>query len=83
MRNDINEVAQTIAAEISKFKANSPSDHGTLHHVLGLTKRESEARRMSGWFLRVVEKMNSDDDKEKFNKLQNQLIDLAIAEVGK
>lgn len=83
MKNDINKVAQTIAKEISKFLANSPADNGTFHHTLGLTKRESEARQMAGWFLKNVEKMNSDDDKETFNKLQEQLIELAIAEVGR
>ena len=83
MKNDITNVAQTIAKEISKFEANSPADNGTFHNTLGLTKRESEARQMAGWFLKNVEKMNSDDNKEEFNRLQDQLIELAITEVGK
>lgn len=83
MKNDINKVAQTIAKEISKFEENTPADNGTFHNTLGLTKRESEARKMAGWFLEKVEKMSLDSNKEEFNKLQNQLIDLAIAEVGK
>lgn len=85
MKNDINKVAQTIAKEISKYPANTLADHGTFHHTLGLTKRESEARQMAGWFLSKVEKMTTDNEESKaeYNKLQNQLIDLAIIEVGK
>jgi orotidine-5'-phosphate decarboxylase len=83
MKHDINEVAKTIAKEISKLEANTIVDHGTFHHTMKLTKRESEARKMAGWFLLKVEKMISEDDKEIFSSLQNQLIELAIAEVGK
>lgn len=84
MKNDINKVAQTIAKEISKFEANIPADNGTFHNTLGLTKRESEARQMAGWFLSKVEKIENDGDpNNEYNTLQNQLIDLAIAEVGK
>lgn len=85
MKNDINKVAQTIAKEISKYPANSPADDGTFHNTLGLTKRESEARQMAGWFLSKVEKMttNNEADKAEYNRLQNELIDLAISEVGK
>jgi hypothetical protein len=85
MQNDINKVAQAIADEISKYPASSPAGHGTFHHTLGLTKRESEARQMAGWFLSKVEKMTTDDEESKaeYNKLQNQLIELAIAKVGK
>jgi hypothetical protein len=83
MKNDINKVAQTIAKEISKFPANTPVDHGTLHHTLGMTKRESEAWLMASWFLSKVEKMSLEDDKENFNNYRQQLTGLAIAEVGK
>ena len=83
MKHNINEVAQTIAKEISKFAANSPADNGTLHNTLDLTKRESEARQMAGWFLKNVEKITNDGNPEnEFNTLQNQLIELAIEEVG-
>lgn len=83
MKNDINKVAQTIAKEISKFPANAPVDHGTLHHTLGMTKRESEAWSMASWFLSKVEKMSLENDKENFNDLRKQLAELAIAEAGK
>lgn len=85
MKNDINQVAKTIAQEISKYPANSPADNGTFHNTLGLTKRESEARQMAGWFLSKVEKMTTDTEESKaeYNKLQNKMIALAIAEVGK
>jgi hypothetical protein len=84
MKNDKNEVAQAIAKEISKYSANSQADNGTFHNTLGLTKRESEARKMAGWFLKNVEKMENDGDPDNdFNQLQNQLIDLAIEITGK
>jgi hypothetical protein len=83
MKNDINKVAQTIAKEISKYPANTPVEHGTFHHTLGMTKRESEAWLMASWFLSKVEKMSLEDDKEIFNQYRKQLADLAIAEVGK
>jgi hypothetical protein len=83
MKNDINKVAQTIAKEISKYPANTPVDHGTFHHTLKMTKRESEAWLMASWFLSKVEKMSLEDDKENFNSLRKQLSDLAIAETGK
>lgn len=84
MKHNINQVARTIAKEISKFQPNAPADHGTLHRNLKLTKRESEARQMAGWFLTKVEKLENDGDpNNEYNRLQNQLIELAIAEVGK
>jgi hypothetical protein len=83
MKNNINKVAQTIAKEISKFPANTPVDHGTFHHTLGMTKRESEAWSMASWFLSKIEKVSLEDNKEEFNNLRKQLSDLAIAEVGK
>ena len=84
MKNDISKVAQTIGKEIRKFKADAPAANGTFHNTLGLTKRESEARKMAGWFLSNVEKMENDGNPDnEYNTLQNQLIDLAIAEVGK
>lgn len=85
MKNDINKVAQTIAKEIGKYSANTLVDHGTLHHTLGMTKRESEAWLMASWFLSKVEKMPFEDegDKETFNQYRKQLADWAIAEVGK
>ena len=86
MKKNINEVAEAIAKEISKYPANAPADHGTLHRALELTKRESEARQMAGWFLRKVEKIDPDESKEtkvEFTKLLNELIDLSIKITGK
>lgn len=86
MKNNINQVAQTIANEISKYPANASADHGTLHHTLKMTKRESEANLMAGWFLKKVEKIipdNSDEEKEEYNQLRQELVELAIEIVGK
>jgi hypothetical protein len=83
MKNDINQVAQTIAKEISKFEANSPADNGTFHNTLGWTKRKSEAHQMAGWFLRKVEKIYlAEEEKEAFAELQAQLRDKALEIVG-
>jgi len=81
MKNDINKVAQTIAKEISKIKAGTPAEHGTFHATLGWTERKSEAHQMAGWFLSKVEKFNP-ENKEDFLKLQSELRDLALVEVG-
>lgn len=84
MKNNINEVAKTIAKEIIKYPANKPADTtNILHTRLGLTKRESEARLMAKWFLSNVEKISIEDNKTKYNELRDQLIELAIAETGK
>jgi hypothetical protein len=83
MKNNINEVAKTIAKAIGKFPANSPAEHGTLHHTLKMTKRESEAWLMASWFLSKVEKMVLEDDKEKFNQYRRELSDAAVALTGK
>lgn len=83
MKNDINKVAQTIAAAIVKFPANTLMDGTTLHAVLKMTKRESEAWLMASWFLSKVEKMSLENDKENFNSYRKQLSDLAIAITGK
>lgn len=85
MKNDINQVAQTIAKEISKFPANQALGNDSVHKFLGYTKRQSEAILMAAWFLKKVEKMNPDneDEKEEYDSLRSELVDLALEITGK
>jgi hypothetical protein len=86
VKNDINQVAQTIAQTIEKFPANTAADHGGLHHTLGYTKRQSEAKLMATYFLKKIEKMNPDKDEEskaEYDKYHNQLVDKALEISGK
>jgi len=83
MKNNIDEVAQTIAQTIEKFPADTLADHGTLHHTLKMTKRESEAWLMASWFLKNVEKMSLKNDKEVYNQYRKQLSEKAIEITGK
>lgn len=82
MKNDMNKVAETIAKEISKFPAGAEAEHG-IHRLAEMTRRESEAFSMASWFLSKVEKMDQDADKEAFHSLRMQLVELAVAKVGK
>jgi hypothetical protein len=83
MKNNINQVAQTIANKISEFPANQQLGNDCVHKMLGYTKRESEAVLMAAWFLKNVEKMSRDDDKETFKAYRQQLVDKAIKISGK
>lgn len=57
MKNDINKVAQAVIAEISKHEAGKQADNGSVHKMLGMTKREAEANQMAGYFVAKIEKI--------------------------
>ena len=75
---------EIIANEITKIPANTPMDYGTLGRSRGHTKRESEARSMAAYYLKVAYHMEIGDPEGPEEDKRCELIEeFAVAAIEK
>lgn len=82
MEQKIKAGIKVIVNVISKIEANTPYDVvGRLHHILKLTKRESEANLMAGYFARKILKL--DRSSEEYKSTWKMIAAEVIKQTGK
>jgi hypothetical protein len=60
------QAVKVIAATIAKIAANIPADHGTMNqNVFHMTKRESEAHKMAGYFVGRMYKFSEAEEAQR------------------